>query len=36
MAMKKFINDSETLTKDLLKGLELAFPHKIEVRENNL
>lgn len=36
MAMKKFINNSETLTKELLKGMALAFPHKIEVKENNL
>ena len=36
MAMKKFINDSETLTKELLKGMALAFPDKIEVRGNNL
>ena len=36
MAMKKFINNSETLTKELLKGMALAFPDKIEVRENNL
>lgn len=36
MAMKKFINNSDTLVKETLSGLELAFPHKIEVRKNNL
>ena len=36
MVMKKFINSAETLTKELLKGLALAFGDKIEVNENNL
>ena len=36
MAMKKFINSGDTLTKELLKGLSLAFGDKIEVKENNL
>ena len=36
MVMKKFINSGETLTKELLKGLALAFGDKIEVNENNL
>ena len=36
MAMKKFINNQETLTQELLKGLALAYPNKIEVKENNL
>ncbi len=36
MTMKKFINSQDTLTGELLQGLALAFPEKIEVRENNL
>ncbi len=36
MSMKKFINNQETLTKELLSGLALAFPDKVEVKENNL
>lgn len=36
MSMKKFINNQETLTKELLSGLALAFPDKIEVKENNI
>ena len=36
MVMKKFINNQETLTQDLLKGLALAYPNKIEIKENNL
>ena len=34
--MKKFINNQETLTQELLKGLALAYPNKIEIKENNL
>ena len=34
--MKKFINDPGTLVEELLQGLALVFPDKIEVRENNL
>ncbi len=36
MVMKKFINNQETLTQELLKGLALAYPNKIEIKENNL
>lgn len=36
MAMKKFINNSETLTKELLEGLKLAFPNKLDVLKNNI
>lgn len=34
MVMKKFINSAETLTKELLKGLALAFGDKIEVNDS--
>jgi len=34
--MKKFINKPEDLTKELLKGLELAFQDKIEIRNGNI
>ncbi|MGL4606531.1 MAG: dihydroxyacetone kinase subunit DhaK [Eubacteriaceae bacterium] len=36
MVMKKFINDPENLTAELLEGLSLANPNILEVRENNL
>ena len=36
MVMKKFINNQETLTQELLNGLALAYPNKIEIKENNL
>ena len=32
MVMKKFINNQETLTQELLKGLALAYPNKIEIK----
>ena len=36
MVMKKFFNNQDTLTQELLKGLALAYPNKIEIKENNL
>lgn len=36
MAMKKFINKQDDLVKELLEGLELAFPDKIKLGGNNL
>lgn len=36
MVMKKFINKQDDLVKELLEGLELAFPAKIKLGGNNL
>lgn len=36
MTMKKFINNQNELVKELLEGLELAFPEKVEIGGNNL
>ena len=36
MVMKKFINNPETLTKELLEGLALAHADKVEVLADNL
>lgn len=36
MVMKKFINKQDDLVKELLEGLELAFPGKIKLGGNNL
>ena len=36
MAMKKFINDPDNLTAELLEGMCMAYPHKVKLEKEKL